>query len=111
MGVVHHLNDPAKAVEEFARVAHNSIVMLYNRDSLLWAYSSLHGIDIERAKGVRVVEPFTKAEAESLFHRFYRDVIVSTHYQVIDLPSERKVKLNIPEGLGLGWNHVVRSSR
>ncbi|GAG75133.1 unnamed protein product, partial [marine sediment metagenome] len=37
------------------------------------------------------------------------DVQVEVHYNVIDLPSERKIKVGLPDKYELGWHLIVRS--
>lgn len=112
-GVLHHIPDVEQVLEEVHRVLKPNgkvIAMLYNRDSLLYAYSIiyLHGIRdrllldglytedelvsrySERNEGCPYAKAYTKEEAFDLFRRWFDGVEVSVHYPVIDLPEQRK---------------------
>jgi hypothetical protein len=95
---------------------------LYNRDSLLFAYSVIfrgwsEGMTpeeslkayAERRTGCPYVKVYSQQEAEHLLKRFFTDVITEIHYDVIDLPNTRKVKFSLEEeGRKLGWHIVVK---
>jgi ubiquinone/menaquinone biosynthesis C-methylase UbiE len=114
-GVLHHLKNPKAAIKEFARVLKpdgECIAMVYHKDSLLYAYSIEHlGLPFERAGTPEGTIAYTIQEATALFENDFRNAYASAHYQVIDTPEQRKVKLNIEPSLGLGWHIVVRARK
>ena len=142
-GTLHHIPDVDKAMSEIHRVLRPGgtvMAMLYNRDSLLYAYSIiyLHGIlhDIgdgwlmgsllgntlltedelisrysERIEGCPYTKVYTKEEARELFERWLRDVEISVHYNVLDMPEQRKVKFEIDDRWELGWHLVVKGRK
>ncbi|MBI4187739.1 MAG: class I SAM-dependent methyltransferase [Chloroflexi bacterium] len=130
-GVLHHIPDVDKVLSEIHRVLKPGgklMVMLYNKDSLLYAYSIiyLHGIKgrllldglcteeelvarySERNEGCPYTKAYTKEEGQELFERLFDNVQVSVHYTVIDLPEQRKVKLTIDSKNELGWHLVIK---
>jgi 2-polyprenyl-3-methyl-5-hydroxy-6-metoxy-1,4-benzoquinol methylase len=136
-GVLHHIPDVDKAMAEIHRVLRDNgvvMAMLYHRDSLLYAYSIayLHGIRnegwlkgsllgntlltegelasrySERIEGCPYTKAYTKGEAKELFGRWFGDVEISVHYNVLDLPGQRKVKFEIDGKWELGWHLAVR---
>jgi ubiquinone/menaquinone biosynthesis C-methylase UbiE len=124
-GVLHHIPDVENVLREIVRVAKDKsevICMLYNRESLLYAYSILflhrnEGITdeqrllslySERILGCPYTKAYTKDEAISLFSKYFREVSARVYYNVIDLPGRRKFKLNIPDEYELGWHIIVR---
>jgi ubiquinone/menaquinone biosynthesis C-methylase UbiE len=120
-GVLHHIAEVDDVLAEIVRVLKEGgegIFMVYNKDSLLNAYSIqyLHrneGLSeaelaskySERNLGNPYTRLFTKKEAEILFGRYFREVVVETNYSVIDTASHRKVKISAPKDLG--WHHIV----
>lgn len=44
-----------------------------------------------------------------MFKKLFDDVQVSVHYTVIDLPEQRKVKINIDSENELGWHLVIKA--
>jgi ubiquinone/menaquinone biosynthesis C-methylase UbiE len=130
-GVLHHIPDIEQVLVEIHRVLKPGgkiMVMLYNRDSLLYAYSIiyLHGIKghllldgscteeelvsrySERNEGCPYTKAYSKEEARELFKRWFDEVEVSVHYPVIDLAEQRKIKLIIEAENELGWHLVVK---
>jgi ubiquinone/menaquinone biosynthesis C-methylase UbiE len=114
-GVLHHIPEYRIALSEVGRVLSDGGVfvgMFYNKDSLLWSYSIEHlGQPIERIPGVPFAEPFSKAELRSLLSDYFASVEVTTHYNVIDTVTERKVKVGIDDRYGLGWHHIAKCSK
>ena len=128
-GVLHHVPEIDNLMDEIARVLKPGgkfMAMVYNRDSLLFAHSILHrGLDegepldyiklasrySERNLGCPYTKCYTKQEALEYFSRYFKDVTVSVHYNVIDLVHERKVKINIPDKYELGWHLVVKGMK
>lgn len=109
-GVLHHLPAPRYAVREFARVAPEFLGMVYHRDSLLYSYSIKHlGLPFEMAGTPEGTKAYTVGEARKLFGEFYDEVAVEPRYNVVDMPQKRKVKLAIPDSLGLGWHLIIRA--
>jgi ubiquinone/menaquinone biosynthesis C-methylase UbiE len=120
-GVLHHIPKVDGVLTEIVRVLKeegDGIFMIYNKESLLNAYSILYlhrneGLSeaelaskySERNVGNPYTRLFTKRDAENLFRRYFRQVDVETHYSVIDTESQRKVKISAPKDLG--WHHIV----
>lgn len=123
-GVLHHIPDVDSVIIEIARIAkvHSDVVcMLYNKDSILYAYSILflhrdEGVDeqrlvsmySERILGCPYTKAYTKQEAISLFSGYFESISARVYYNVIDLPGSRKFKLNIPDEYELGWHIIVK---
>jgi hypothetical protein len=103
------------------------MVMLYHRDSLLYAYSIIYWRGVkegnlgkltpeqllsrysERNEGCPYTRAYTKDEAQDLFKKLFKQVTAEVHYNVIDLPDQRKVKVDVPEKYELGWHLVVKA--
>jgi ubiquinone/menaquinone biosynthesis C-methylase UbiE len=124
-GVLHHIPDVENVVSEVVRIANERsdvICMLYNRESILYAYSILFlhrnegvndeqqllGLYSERILGCPYTKAYTKEEAVSLFSRYFNEVSAKVYYNVVDLPGKRKFKLNIPDEYELGWHIIVK---
>jgi ubiquinone/menaquinone biosynthesis C-methylase UbiE len=112
-GVLHHMKFPYFAVKEFNRVLKKggtAIAMLYHRDSLLNAYSlKMLGLPVEM-RGNPYTVLFSKEQAEDLFKAVFKGPVkVVVRYNVIDTRKQRKVKLNIPDSLELGWHLIVEA--
>lgn len=125
-GILHHILEVDNALEEAYRLLKPSgtiMAMLYHKDSILWAYSILKrarearpgmtdleatSFYSERNEGCPYVKAYTKQEAIDLFSRYFTDVQVSVHYNVIDLPHKRKIKLGISDKYELGWHLIVK---
>lgn len=113
-GVLHHIPHLNAMLAEIRRVLKDDgtlLAMVYNRYSLAWAFTKMYlGGETERIPGVPFVYPMSKEEAEQMFGRYFKQVEVTTHYNVIDLPGERKVKFHIKGHGELGWHLVIRAS-
>jgi ubiquinone/menaquinone biosynthesis C-methylase UbiE len=131
-GVLHHIPNVDVMLAEITRVLKPGgqlMTMLYNRDSLLFAYyilylngmkqpvintaqeeiDKLSGMYSERNIGCPYTRCYTKATARELLERHgFEDVTVDVRYNVIDTPEQRKVKIGLPDGLELGWHLVVK---
>jgi ubiquinone/menaquinone biosynthesis C-methylase UbiE len=128
-GVLHHIPYVEKALAEIKRVLKPGgqvMVMLYNRDSLLYGYSIVYLRGIaqgsldkltmdevlarysERKEDNPYTKVYTKAEAKDLFSRYFHSCSVEVYYNVIDLPEQRKVKVGLPDNLELGWHLIVK---
>jgi ubiquinone/menaquinone biosynthesis C-methylase UbiE len=114
-GVLHHIPEYRTALSEICRVLKGSgdfIGMFYNKDSLLWSYSIEHlGLSIERIPGVPFAEPYSKADLQSLLSEFFHDVTITTHFNVVDTPTERKIKVGIDDRFGAGWHHIANCKK
>ena len=129
-GVLHHIPDIEKAVAEINRVIKPGgqiMAMLYNKDSLLYGYSIvyLRGIKegllgkltmdeilalySERREDNPYTKVYTKAEAGALFSQYFKSCSIEVHYNVIDLPEQRKVKVSLPDEYELGWHLIVKA--
>jgi ubiquinone/menaquinone biosynthesis C-methylase UbiE len=120
-GVLHHIPEIDDVLTEIVRVLKDEgegIFMVYNKDSLLNAYSILYlhrdeGLSekelaskySERNVGNPYTKLFTKKDAEDLFGQYFKGVIVDTYYNVIDTSNQRKVKISAPKDLG--WHHII----
>jgi ubiquinone/menaquinone biosynthesis C-methylase UbiE len=124
-GVLHHIPDVENVISEVVRIAKERsdvICMLYNRESILYAYSILFlhrnegvndeqrliGLYSERILGCPYTKAYTKEEAVSLFSRYFNEISAKVYYNVVDLPGKRKFKLNIPDEYQLGWHIIVK---
>jgi ubiquinone/menaquinone biosynthesis C-methylase UbiE len=130
--VLHHFPDIESALTEIRRVLKPGgqvmvMVMLYHRDSLLYAYSIIYWRGVkegnlgkltpeqllsrysERNEGCPYTRAYTKDEAQDLFKKLFKQVTAEVHYNVIDLPDQRKVKVDVPEKYELGWHLVVKA--
>ena len=133
-GVLHHIPDIDSALTEVHRVLRPGgtvMVMLYHRNSLLYAYSIAfrHGIQdglllkkkyteqelvsrySERIEGCPYTKVYTKQEAAELFSRWFGDIDVTVRYNVIDTDQQRKVKLGLEDKWELGWHLVVKARK
>lgn len=126
-GVLHHIPDVDPVVADIARVLKPGgelVCMLYNKRSLLYAYSILfahrdEGFTeeqlvarySERILGCPYTKAYTKEDAITLFRPYFDPIDISVHYNVIDVPDQRKIKLGIPDRYELGWHLLVRATR
>jgi len=129
-GVLHHFPGIESALEEIYRILKPGgqvMVMLYHRDSLLYAYSIIlwRGIKegllkamtpeelvsrySERNEGCPYTRAYTKDEAITLFSSKFKKATAEVHYNVIDLPEQRKVKVGVPDKYELGWHLIVKA--
>jgi len=133
-GVLHHIPDVEKALNEIRRLLRHGgtvLAMLYNRNSLLYAYSIIyrHGVRerllldgicteqelvarySERVEGCPYTRAYTKEEAKELFSRWFDDVHIAVRYNVVDTDVDRKVRLGLDDRWELGWHLVVRATK
>ena len=133
-GVIHHIPNVSEVLEEVKRVLRSSglfMGMVYNRDSLLYAYSILylHGIkegllaqgksevDIasdfsERFTGNAYTKAYSKDELTELLGRFFSRVWIQPYYNVIDTVEKRKVKFQTETGRSdLGWHLIFKAAK
>lgn len=133
-GVLHHIPDVEVTLSEIRRLLRDDgmvLAMLYNRDSLLYAYSIIyrHGIrggllldgsstekDLvarysERVEGCPYTKAYTKYEAKELFSKWFGNVDVTVRYNVVDTNEQRKVKLNLSDEYELGWHLIVKAKK
>jgi ubiquinone/menaquinone biosynthesis C-methylase UbiE len=129
-GVLHHIPHVEKALAEIKRVLKPGgtvMAMLYHRDSLLYGFSIvyLRGIGekqleklteeellakySERKEDNPYTRVYTKAEAIDLFSKYFTSCTVEVRYNVIDLPEQRKVKVNVPDKYELGWHLIIKA--
>ena len=132
-GVLHHIPDVEVMLQEIRRVLKpcgKFMGMVYNKDSLLFAYSIiyLHGIKnkkyldsfslgtidkltaqySERIENCPYTKAYTKKEARELFGNYFKEVEIEVKYNVLDLPGERKVKIDIDDKWELGWHLIIK---
>jgi len=128
-GVLHHIpqiENVLAQIQQILKPGGQIMAMLYHKDSLLYAYSIIYLKGItggllgrftpeeilsrysERGEGCPYTKAYTKSEAKELFSRFFDDVQIEVHYNVIDLPSERKIKVDLPDKYKLGWHLIVK---
>ena len=132
-GVLHHIPDVEVMLEEIHRVLKPGgtfMGMVYNKDSLLFAYSIvyLHGIKdrkyldsfslatidkltaqySERIENCPYTKVYTKEEARELFGNYFKEIEIEVKYNVLDLPGERKVKIDIDDKWELGWHLIIK---
>ena len=129
-GVLYHIPAIDKALAEIKRVLKPGgqvMAMLYHKDSLLYGYSIayLRGIEggllgeytmdeilarySERKEDNPFTRVYTKAEAGTLFTKYFKLSAVEVRYNVIDLPQQRKVKVSVPDEYELGWHLIVKA--
>lgn len=129
-GVLHHFPEIDIALTEIHRVLKPGgkvMAMLYHRDSLLYAYSIIYWRGIkegllgtlkpeqlvsrysERNEGCPYTRVYSKDEAESLFSHWFKQITTEVYYNVIDLPEQRKVKIDISDEYELGWHLLVKA--
>jgi ubiquinone/menaquinone biosynthesis C-methylase UbiE len=134
-GVLHHIPNVDIIMGEIIRVLKPGgklMTMLYNRDSLLFAYyilylngmkqpvigttqeeiDKLSGMYSERNIGCPYTRCYTKATARELLEKHgLENITVDVRYNVIDTPEQRKVKIGLPDGLELGWHLIVKGDK
>lgn len=130
-GVIHHVPRVGNVINEIRRCLKKSGVftgMVYNRNSLLYAYTLLylHGFkegmfsagvteqDVVSQFSERVLgNPYTKCytidELEGLLQPYFSEIEIRCHYNVIDTLSARKVKFHLDGSDELGWHLVFRA--
>lgn len=133
-GVIHHIPGVEKVLEEIKRVLRPGGVfmgMVYNKDSLLYAYSIiyLHGIKegllakgmkedelaarySERFTGNQHTRMYSVDDLKSTLGRFFDNVWIGTYYNTIDTPEKRKVKFEIEtKSNNLGWHLIFKATK
>ena len=126
-GVLHHIIEVQEVVREITRVLRpggDLICMLYNKNSLLYAYSIIflhrnEGLGeeemlrkySERILGCPHTKAYTKQQALELFAPYFQRLEANVYYDVVDLPGMRKLKLVIPDSHELGWHIIVKGER
>jgi len=132
-GVIHHIPNVWEVLEEIHRCLRANglfMGMVYNRDSLLYAYSLiyLHGIKegllsegmteqqiaskfSERTEGNPYTKCYTQDELTDLLCRFFKHVKIQPCYNVIDTPTNRKIKFQLEDAgqAQLGWHLAFRA--
>ncbi len=131
-GVIHHISDIMAVLREVSRVLRRRgmfIGMVYNKDSLLYAYSILylHGFKegllskgvseqelasnfSERFTGNLYTRPYTREDITDLLQDFFDSVWVGTYYNVIDTPQRRKVKFHFEnDSNDFGWHLAFKA--
>ena len=128
-GVLHHIPNVEKALSEIKRVLKPGgriMAMLYHKDSLLYGYSIVYLRGIlekqlekltmdellarysERKEDNPYTRVYTKDEARNLFSKYFKSCTTDVRYNVIDLPEQRKVKVEVPDKYELGWHIIVK---
>jgi len=126
-GVLHHIPDVKQVLNQVSKKLVEGgelILMLYNKESLLYYYSILflHGKtgltedDLvsrysERVEGCPYTKAYTTREVNALLAKDFHGISVGTHFDVVDTPERRKVKLNLSSDLKLGWHLIVRARK
>ena len=126
-GVLHHIPNVGPVIQEISKKLAKRgelICMLYNKDSLLYAYSILflhRSRDLsedemvsrysERVEGCPYTKAYTEEDAHKLLADGFRNVSTSVHYSVIDTRKQRKVKLQLSDDYQLGWHLIVRARK
>ena len=126
-GVLHHIPNASGIVGEISRVMTpdgDFICMLYNKNSLLYAYSVLFlhkDEDLgeeelvskysERVEMCPYTKAYTKKDVEDLLQDKFGVISIGIHYNVIDTATKRKIKAEVPDFLELGWHIIVEARK
>jgi len=126
-GVIHHIPEVRKVLKEIHRVLTPEglfLGMVYNMNSLLYEYSILHLHEdellsdteltskySERNVGCPYTKVYTEQELKELLSSYFASTNTCVRYNVIDLPTQRKVKLNLPEGHPQGWHIIFEATK
>lgn len=132
-GVIHHIPGVENVLEEIYRLLRPGGTftgMVYNKDSLLYAYSIiyLHGIKeglldqgmdedelaakfSERFTGNQYTKMYTVDELRSTLEKFFQNIQIDTYYDVIDTPEKRKVKFKFENQTNLGWHLIFKATK
>ena len=129
-GVLHHIPDIEKALVEIKRVLKPGgqiMAMLYNKNSLLYGYSIVYlkGVEDKQLEKLSIEEllakyserkednpytrVYTKKEALDLFSRYFQSCTTDVRYNVVDLPEQRKVKVEVSDDYELGWHLIIKA--
>jgi len=129
--VLHHIPQIEEALAQIHQVLKPTgqiMVMLYHKDSLLYhSIIYLRGIKermlgkftpdeilsrySEQRKNCPHTRAYTKSEAKELFGRFFEDIQVEVHYNVIALPGGRTIKVGLLGKYKLGWHLIVKGTK
>jgi SAM-dependent methyltransferase len=132
-GVVHHIPNVLGVLSEVKRVLRpggSFLGMVYNRDSLLYAYSIVYLRGVreglltrgttelelssnfsERHAGNLYTKLYTIESLTEMLREFFDHVEVRTHYDVIDTPLRRKIKFKLEDNAtNLGWHLVFKAT-
>lgn len=126
-GVLHHIPDARRVTKEIAKKLKGGgelVCMLYNKESLLYAYSILFlhrasGLTedelvsrySERVEGCPYTRAYTKRDVHDLLTSGFRDIATSVWFNVIDTNKQRKVKIQVSNEYELGWHIIVRAKK
>ena len=122
-GVLHHIPDVSRSVLDISRVLKpdcDFVGMVYNKNSLLYAYSILflHKDEggneeelvskySERVEKCPYTKAYTEAEIQDLLSARFDAISIRVRFNAIDVPGERKVKIELPDTVPLGWHLIV----
>ncbi|MCS7142780.1 MAG: class I SAM-dependent methyltransferase [Aigarchaeota archaeon] len=130
-GVLHHIPQDKRVVSEISSILRRGgsfLGMVYNMDSLLFAYSILYlrGVKrgllrskdlkklmnmTERREGNPYTKLYTKDDLRGLLERRFAVDWIKVRYNVIDTERERKIKVDVPDELDLGWHITFRCTK
>lgn len=126
-GVLHHIPNISAVIEQIARILKPTgdfTCMLYNKESLLYAYSILflhryEGFNetellsrySERNLGCPYTRAYTKEEACRLLDHDFDNVEAKVYFNVIDTPNVRKLKIQIDSTTDVGWHLILKGKR
>ena len=60
-------------------------------------------------EGVSATAVDSKEEARDLFSKYFKSCTTDVQYNVVDLPQQRKVKVDVPDEYELGWHLIVKA--
>jgi ubiquinone/menaquinone biosynthesis C-methylase UbiE len=126
-GVLHHIPRIEIVIDEIAstlKANGDLLCMIYNRESLLYAYSILflHRYEeasenellsrySERNFGCPFTRAYTKQEACQLINKNFDNVEAKVYFDVIDTLTMRKMKIDVPARSDLGWHIILNGKR
>jgi len=132
-GVIHHVPDIDTVLKEIFRVLKPSGIfmgMVYNKDSLLYAYLMYHyGIKqgeihkmseeqliskfSERREGCPYTKAYTTDEFKQLLQKHNFDNIeAGVFYNTFDIPEyKRKIKFELDDNVELGWHIAFKAKK
>ena len=123
-GVLHHIPAVDTVIEEITQILKpcaDFICMVYNRESLLYAYSILflHRNELaredellsrysERNFGCPFTRAYTADEVRELLSEKFDLLEAQVYFDVIDTLAARKTKIKIEGQSNLGWHIIVK---